>query len=77
MGSTPPRKNSVRQSNPGGSSWVVRAASPPPTGMPQNMIAAVDAALPGRLISEAIAIRLGKAAPNPRPAQNRTANSAS
>ena len=62
----------MRQSNPAGSSWVVSADSPPPTGMPQNMIAAVDAAFSGRLISAAMAIMLGKAAPNPSPAQNRT-----
>ena len=39
---------------------MVSAASPPPTGMPQNMTAAVDAAFSGRLISAAMAIMLGK-----------------
>ena len=61
----------MRQSKPAGRSWVASAESPPPTGMPQNMIAAVDAALSGRLISAAIAIMFGNAAPKPSPAQNR------
>jgi hypothetical protein len=75
IGRMPPIRNNTRQSKPGGKTWVTSAEIPPPTGMPQNMMAAVEAAFSGLLISAAMAIMFGSAAPNPSPAQKRTAKS--
>ena len=75
IGNTPPTTNNARQSISGGNTCVSTAENPPPIGMPQNMIAAVCARLPGALSSVAIAIMFGNAPPKPSPARNRSTNS--
>ena len=69
--------NNVRQSKSGGNTCVSSATVPPPIGRPQNTSEAVSARRAGELNSAAMAIMLGSAAPNPRPASNRAVTSAS
>ena len=69
--------NHMRQSKSGGNTCVSSATVPPPIGRPQNTSEAVSARRAGELSSAAIAIMLGSAAPNPRPARKRTATNAS
>ena len=72
-GANPPIRNKRRQFCVG-VNQEISATVPPPTGMPQNIIAPVEPRLFCELTSAAIAIRFVNAPPKPNPAPTRIAN---
>mgnify|MGYP003350521956 CR=1 FL=1 len=75
-GNTPPTRKSTRQLLPMGRACESSATSAPPSGMPQNMPAAVRARCCGALTSTASAEMFGSAAPKPTPESRRARKNA-
>ncbi len=73
----PPTRKSVRQPTSSPTARASRDTQTPPAGMPHIIELVTKLRRCGLLISAAMAIRLGRAPPNPRPVANRAASSGS